>query len=97
MLINELQEKYANPPQISTSGFFPIQNFQQNQQDYYGVSNPQNISPISYSDSDRSQTSSSAISYSTATNPQTTPSHMTFLPTNDFQSTSSPTYFNNNI
>ncbi|XP_022161884.1 uncharacterized protein LOC111027775 [Myzus persicae] len=96
MLVNELQERYANPPQITTPSFFPIQNFQQNQQHYYGVSNPQNISPISYSDSDRSQTSSSAISYPTSINPQTiAPSHMTFSPTNDFESTSSPAYFNN--
>lgn len=96
MFINELQEKYANPSQIATSGFFPIQNFQQNQQHYYGVSNPQNISPISYSDSDRSQTSSSAISYPTMINPQTNaPPHLTFSPTNDFESTSSPAYYNN--
>lgn len=94
MFINELQEKYSNPPQIATSGFFPIQNFQQNQQHYYGVSNPQYISPISYSDSDRSQTH--AISYSTMINPQTTvPPHLTFSPTNDFESTSSPAYYNN--
>jgi len=32
MLINELREKYANPPQITPRGFFPVQNFQQNQQ-----------------------------------------------------------------
>lgn len=96
MLINSLQEKYADPPQI-TSGFFPIQNFQQNHKDYYRTSNPQNMSPISYSDSDRSQTPSSAISHSTAINSHTTLSHMTFSPTNDFQNTSSQTHFNNTI
>ncbi|CAI6349040.1 unnamed protein product [Macrosiphum euphorbiae] len=96
MFINELQEKYANPPQISAPSFFPIQNFQQNQQHYYGVPNTQNISPISYSDSDRSQTSSSTISYTTAINPQAiAPSHLTFSPQNDLESTSSPAYFNN--
>lgn len=72
MLVNELQEKISSPPQITTPGFFPVHNFQQNQQHYYGVSKQQNcISPISYSDSDRSQTSSSAISYPTSINPQT--------------------------